>query len=216
MAIEKEMRFFFSESKKRHLWQKLSEQFRYRNSFYEKTTMYDNPNPKLTFYSAKIDGRLRLRLSNEVAENGVEKSRGKNRCLVTWKQRLAMGRKGAIRKELEYEFNVNPEGAQNVIYILETVLCCPRIESYERIRHFFIGKDIEITLDEFPFGLMLEFELKKSTSEKKLLETVKKFGLNKNHASKNSCDDMYKQLCREHGIKPLPDIMFEDGTMPKA
>jgi adenylate cyclase class IV len=215
MAIEKEMRFFFSGAEKLGLWRRLVGQFEYGKSFYEKTVMYDNPKPEFSFYSVGIDGRLRVRLSSEVGEDGMMKEGGERRCLVTWKRRIAEGREGSIRKEVEYEFRVDSDDAGNVVKVFEEVLRCPRVESYERIRHFFVGKGAVVTLDEFPFGLMLEFELKGSSEDGDLFAMVEEFGLDESKASKDSCDDMYGQLCRENGISPLPDIVFGDGTMPR-
>lgn len=64
MKIEKEIRYYFSNDKLPELANKLGKIYKYTHSYHEITTMYDNPNPDFTFYSKKIDGRLRLSYLN--------------------------------------------------------------------------------------------------------------------------------------------------------
>ena len=195
MTIEQEIRFYFS-SEKLMFWREKLRKFEYRGQYYELTVMYDNPNPAYTFYAPSIDGRLRLRVANPIGKDlDITKRRG----LVSWKQRIPEFQNEKIRHENEIEFNFNPSELQAVQIILEMVLKCPKISSYERRRSHYEGDEIHITLDEFPFGLMLEFEAGGNVKDAKerLTRMITQFGLNFQQASIYSCDDMYRALCLE-------------------
>ena len=97
-----------------------------------------------------------------------------------------------MRHENEIEFNFNPLELSAVQSIFENILHCPRISSYERYRNHYEKNGIHITLDEFPFGLMLEFEISSKNAKKYRLP---QFKLNSVNASHYSCDDMYRELC---------------------
>lgn len=218
MKVEKEIRYYFSDSRLNEVATLLTKLGDYTHSYHEITTMYDNPNPALTFYSKEIDGRLRLRYSKKVdssifgqASSDVDVSQ----CLVTWKRRIADNSGESIRREEEIEYMVDAGGFESVKAIFEDVLKCKRVSSYERIRNFIIANSVQVTCDQFPYGLMVEFELKGGTDEQPLVDIIEKAGLNLSDASNLSCDDMYFQLCEEQGIAILPDISFADTTMPK-
>ncbi len=219
MKIEKEARYYFSYNNSNNIADKLAKQYKYTHSYHEITTMYDNPNPKMTFYSKDIDGRLRLRYSNttSVTEFGPAPSRffDGSQCLVTWKRRIPEGRAGAVITEEEIEYSVSAEEFESVKSIFEDVLQCKRVSSYERTRSFLSAGSIQITYDKFPFGIMVEFELRNSSDEQILLKEITRMGLNHKDASNLSCDDMYNKLCSEQMVKPLSDISFDDQTMPK-
>ena len=179
--------------------------------------MYDNPHPEFTFYSKEIDGRLRLRYSKKVDSSvfgRVSDDVDASQCLVTWKRRIA-GDNDAIRREEEMEYMVDVGGFQSVRSIFEDVLKCRRVSSYERIRNFLSADSVQITCDQFPYGLMVEFELKDGASEQLLINFIEKVGWELNGSSNLSCDDMYFQLCEEQGVTVLPDVGFADDTMPK-
>jgi hypothetical protein len=110
---------------------------------------------------------------------------------------------------------VAAEEFESVTAIFESVLRCKKVSSYERIRSFLNAESIQITCDQFPYGVMVEFELKGDADERTLLNAIKSFGLDPKHASKLSCDDMYHRLCIEQNITPSSDIIFNDPTMPK-
>lgn len=212
MNIESELRFFISHQELKHLQIKLRP-FNNRGRFHEVTIMYDNPNPIHTFYSPEIDGRLRLR----VATPSDDKSIGEY-GLVSWKQRIPESKNELVRHEKEVEFDFNPSQLPYVQAIFENILNCPRISSYERYRSHYEANKIHITLDEFPFGLMLELELNKSiskTDETDILNTMLfELGISMKSASLYSCDDMYRELCRKKGVTPKSDILFSDKDMP--
>lgn len=216
MNTEKEIRFYFPKLKKNNLIEQIKLKWEYSHSCKEVTTMYDNPNPDFTFYSEKIDGRLRIRNSEQIDDRGIgpnQSSHG-SACLVTWKRRLPEKKSNKIREEEEVEININADEAEQVVLIFEHILKCPVVSSYERVRHFFYGKNLQITLDEFPFGLMLEFELKGSGNDATLHKSISEMGLELDQASHLSCDDKYHELCENAGIKPRNNIKFSDSTMP--
>lgn len=217
MKIEKEIRYYFSNTRLNELAVLLAKIGRYSHSYHEVTTMYDNPNPDLTFYSKDVDGRLRVRYSRKVSSPAFgrqSKNVNTSRCLVTWKRRIAHTDNAAIRHEEEVEYSVDASEFGSVKSIFEDVLKCKKVSSYERIRSFLLTDSVQITCDQFPFGLMVEFELKDEGDEQALIDTVKKANLDLSDSSKLSCDDMYFQLCREQGVAILPDISFADVTMP--
>lgn len=218
MKVEKEVRYYFSHNRLNEVTVLLTKLGSYTHSYHEITTMYDNPNPEFTFYSKEIDGRLRLRYSKKVnssvfgqASNNIDASQ----CLVTWKRRIAENSDGAIRREEEVEYMVDAGEFESVKTIFEDVLRCKRTSSYERIRNFLLADSVQITCDQFPYGLMVEFELRDGADEQVLIDTIEKAGLDLNDASSLSCDDMYFRLCEEQGIAILTDISFADDTMPK-
>lgn len=221
MKVEKEVRYYFSHRDLPELVEKLKSFYKYERSYHEVTLMYDNPNPELTFYSKAVDGRLRLRYSKVVKSDDFGEALSgivaeKSKCLVTWKRRLPENKGESIRREEEIEYATPAEGFDAVRSIFEDVLQCKRISSYERIRSFLTTPNIQVTCDQFPYGIMLELEMKNDHSgEQVLIDEVERLGLKLEDASDLSCDDMYFKLCQEKGIKQLPDIAFTDKTMPQ-
>lgn len=214
--METEIRFFFSEQKIDEI-KSMLKKYKYLFSALELTVMYDNPNPKMTFYNLDIDGRLRLRTSNVIKNSifGNASEKIQSFCLLTWKRRLPSTKSGNIRREEEIECTIDPEDSENIKLILSSVLRCPRVSSYERIRHNFDSDCAKITCDQFPYGVMLEFELKSGFSEEELAREVVSFGLQLDDSSKLSCDDMYFKLCNENKLLIKSDILFNDPSMPK-
>ena len=101
-----------------------------------------------------------------------------------------------------------------MISILTNVLKCPRISSYERYRETLYTDNIEIASDKFPYGHVVELELKKG-DESNLFEMSKLLGLSTMTRSRLSCDDLYRLLCKKAGINSKTDILFSDNEMPK-
>lgn len=208
-AVEREIRFFFSREKLSFLKKKLKK-YVSSGSFYELTKMYNNPNPKYDFYRPAIDGRLRLRYSTSI--HSVSVGAG----LISWKQRIAKHSTKKVRTEREIEYNFDIKDLEKVTQIFENILHCPLVSSYERRRHYYHSPKFSISLDEFPFGLVLEFEFSKNNIRKRDIDAMlRAFNLQIDEASLLSCDDMYKSLCRKNKIKILPDISFRDKTMPR-
>ncbi len=215
-STETEIRFFFNHSNLEKLIQKL-QKFNYLYSAHEITILYDNPNPNFSFYNQKIDGRLRLRLIEVIKSNNIKSkptSEQSSYGLITWKRRLPEHKNNKINIEEEIEYQVSLTDFNNVKNIFENILKCPRMSSYERIRHNFDDQNVKITLDEFPYGLMLEFELKNNKKITNLMTEIEKFNLTLEEASRLSCDDKYHQLCQENNQISKTDILFSDKDMP--
>ena len=92
----------------------------------------------------------------------------------------------------------------------------PVVESYERYRTTYSNEDIEISIDEYPFGLALEIENK--STDKDPMEVVadwtKKMNLDINNSYRLSWDDKYKELCNEQGKEVFSEVAF-DKDMPE-
>ena len=91
------------------------------------------------------------------------------------------------------------------------------VESYERYRTVFENDDVEISVDEYPFGLCVEIENKstKKNPDDVVLEWVNRIGLNINDAYRLSWDDKYLELCEEQGIERFNEVTF-DKPMPSV
>lgn len=211
MNIEREMRFYFP-LEELEFWKSVLKKFNHKGRYYEITIMYDNPNPALTFYSASIDGRLRLRMARQTDE----KSKNGNYGLLSWKQRIPSLKDEVIRHENEIEFGFNPEEFSSVQLILEDILHCPKISSYERYRSHYEINDIKVTLDEFPFALMIELEIQGdfNKGEKQIMDLLSQLKLDASLSSAYSCDDMYRELCINANKKASQNILFNDPDMP--
>lgn len=181
----------------------------------ELTVMYDNPNPELTFYSKEVDGRLRIRTSapgtaDIFSDSSVEPSVS----MITWKQRIPQFVGNELNQEREIEVDIAADEMDKMLAILENVLHCPRVSSYERNRETFYIDGVEVASDTFPYGHVVELELKDSEDVEDLYRVVNKLGIGECRKSSLSCDDMYKLLCRKAGVVPKSDILFDDDSMP--
>lgn len=208
--MEYEVRFYYNSEelpeilKKFNLIQGLSK----GNRTYEKTIQYNHSDEKYDFYSKEIDGRFRLRVS--LNEN-------EKKCKLSWKRRLKDTTDGDVNKEEEKEVRINLEDFENFTFIVENVLHFTVVESYERYRTVFENEDVEISVDEYPFGVCIEVE-NKSTSknpEEVVKEWVEKTGLNLKDAYRLSWDDKYQELCEEQGIEIFNEVTF-DKKMPSV
>lgn len=210
MGIERELKYYLPFSEENNLVSKLSK-FKYVYKKHELTLNYDNPNPSFSFYDKKIDGRLRLRIMHYLDGD----NKGKIEGLFSWKQRIPEHSLSKIRHEKEIECLVYGQETEDLRAILQDVLRCPLISSYERERSHYHVDNIDVTLDKFPFGLMLELEFKDLKGGRAELENIlKEIGLNFDDASNLSCDDMYKYLCKKNNKAVQDNILFDDGDMP--
>ena len=74
--------------------------------------------------------------------------------MITWKRRLEANE--LIHNEEEIEVSINPEEYDKLCLLLNDILHLTIVESYERYRSVFSNEDIEIVVDEYPFGLCKE------------------------------------------------------------
>lgn len=217
--IEKEVRKILTDFEYKRLKERISKLDGVvpGHSVKELTVMYDNPNPELTFYSESVDGRLRIRTSEAGKKDLLpENSTDTVVSMITWKQRIPKYRnaKEEINREYEIEVNIESKEMKSMIMILGNVLHCPRISSYERNRETVYIDNVEIASDTFPYGHVVELELKDSDDENELMRVMNLLELDKCKTSTLSCDDMYKKLCTLNGINAKTDILFNDDTMP--
>lgn len=175
---------------------------------YEKTIQYNHCDERYNFYSQEIDGRFRLRISSN--DNGTK-------CKLSWKRRLKNTTETEVNKEEEKEVRINAADIDNFLFIVSNVMHFTTVESYERYRTVFENDEVEISVDEYPFGVCIEIENKSATKnpEDVVKEWVNRIGLNINDAYRLSWDDKYLELCEEQGIERFNEVTF-DRPMPSV
>lgn len=206
--MEYEIRFYYSKEEKDNLISILDKIYSLscEGRVYEKTIQYNSTLKGNDFYSESIDGRYRVRLT---------KGENFSKCLLSWKRRLNDTNKNLINKEEEIECRINSEDYENFIYLTENVVKLKRVESYERYRTSYINNDIEISIDEYPFGIALELEAKSDVNQEKIIDRyMKLLDLNYENSYRLSWDDKYEELCLEQGIDKKHDVLFSDENMP--
>lgn len=210
MNMEYEVRYYFPSEKKDEIVENLRklDSLKEKERCYEKTVQYDHPSKEMSFYTKEIDGRFRIR---------VTKSSTNEKCMISWKRRLPTTTKDKINQEEEVELNIRYEEYENLLFLIEQVLKMRKVESYERYRTNFQNEEIEVSVDEYPFGIALEIENKSRSLSPQ--ETVQKWvellGLNLNDAYRLSWDDKYSELCQEQGVQQYHHVTF-DLPMPKV
>ena len=208
--MEYEVRYYFPTSKLETIIKKIKKlpDLTMRSRCYEKTMQYDHPNAEMSFYSKKIDGRFRVRIT----KNDVF-----SKCKISWKRRIPDTKTTDVNKEEEIELTIKYDEYDNLMFLIDNVLKMKLIESYERYRTVFTNDEIEIGLDEYPFGMALEIENK--STDKNPQEVVRKWvrilELDINKAYRLSWDDKYSQLCKSQNIKQLNNVTF-DKPMPQV
>lgn len=206
--MEYEIRFYYSKDEKDNLISILNnvDNLNCEERVYEKTIQYNSTLKGNNFYSDSIDGRYRVRLT---------KSNNFSKCLLSWKRRLNDTNKSLINREEEIECRINSEDYENFIYLTENIVKLKRVESYERYRTSYINDDIEISIDEYPFGIALELEAKSDVNQEKIIDKyMKLLNLKYENSYRLSWDDKYEELCSEQGIVKKKDILFSDKNMP--
>jgi len=204
--MEYEVRYYYPKSALDDLNNKLenTKELTKGKRTYEKTIQYDHPNNDMSFYSKEIDGRFRIRIS---------KNEDISKCMISWKRRLTQTID--VNEEEEVELTLKYEEYDNLLFIINNVLKMKQIESYERYRTIYYNEEIEISIDEYPFGIALEIENKSNNENPK--DIVKKYltilNLDINNSYKLSWDDKYTSLCREQNIEIFKDVTF-DKPMP--
>lgn len=206
--MEYEVRFYYPSSEVNNLLDKLSElkELEKKPRTYEKTVQYNHSDPRYDFYSKEIDGRFRLRLSKNIEES---------KCKLSWKRRLPNTTENLVNKEEEKEVRISYEDVDNFIFIIENVMHFKVVDSYKRYRTIFTNEDVEISIDEYPFGIALEIENKSSTKnpEEVVMNYASKLKLNIKDSYRLSWDDKYVELCKEQNKKIYNEVTF-DKDMP--
>ena len=208
--METEVRFYYSIDSKDDVinYLKKVKELNYKGRFYECTDQYNHPMKEYDFYSKEIDGRFRVRKT--VGDNV-------SKCMITWKRRLKDNVKELIHKEEEIEVAISPDEYDNLCSLLTNVLHLSLVESYERYRSIFSNEDIELVVDEYPFGLCIEIENKSKTKdgEEVIKEWLNKLNFDIKESYRLSWDDKYSELCKEQN-KKVENIVRFDKDMPKV
>lgn len=208
--MEYEVRYYFPIEKLEQIISKLQKFECLDNSerCYEKTIQFDHPNAENTFYSKEIDGRFRVRIT---------KGEKKSKCKVSWKRRIKSTLSTDVNKEEEVELTIKLDEYENLMFIINNVLKMNSIESYERYRTIFTNEDVEISVDEYPFGIALEIENKSNDKNPEVVvkKWIELLGLNIKDAYRLSWDDKYSELCKDQGIEHYNHVAF-GLPMPKV
>jgi adenylate cyclase class IV len=149
------------------------------------------------------DARLRLRTKIKDLNSHVKNFE------FTYKKRL--GIENGIKKETELNYNFTSDQPSENLLAIFTLTGLTERDSYERTRKTFTNKDVQLTIDEFPFGYIAELE----GDEDKVLEYEKLLSMEGMLQYGKSCDDVYMELCQKKGVEPKNRILFEDTDMPK-
>ncbi len=175
---------------------------------YEKTSQFDHPSSDMSFYTKEIDGRFRIRIT---------KSESDSKCKISWKRRIPVTTETDINKEEEVELSIKHEEYDNLMFLINSVLKMKDVESYERYRTIFYNDEIEISIDEYPFGIALEIENKSEDGNPR--EIIKKWldilQLDIKKAYRLSWDDKYIELCKSQNVEIFNHVTF-DLPMPEV
>lgn len=208
--MEYEVRFYFPSENLKKIIEKLSKinGLHKGSRCYEKTSQFDHPCSEMSFYDKKIDGRFRIRLS---------KNENTEKCMISWKRRIPTTTSEEVNKEEEVEVSIKYSEYENLMFLVNNVLKMKDIESYERYRTVFVNEDVEISVDEYPFGIALEIENKSNTKDPQevVKKWVKEIGLDINKSYRLSWDDKYSELCKEQGVEQFSHVAF-GMPMPKV
>lgn len=168
---------------------------------YEKTSQFNHPSPEYDFYSKEIDGRFRIRLT---------KSEDASKCMLSWKRRLSNTTKSKVNKEEEVEVSINSNEYDNLIFLVKNVIHMKEIESYERYRTTFTNEEVEVSLDEYPFGLALEIESKAVNCNPEVIidKYVDLLNLDYKDSYRLSWDDKYEELCKMQNVEKYNHVLF--------
>lgn len=206
--MEYEIRFYYPKNEYSNKFKLLKsfKELNYCGRYYEVTTQFDHPCKEYSFYTKKVDGRFRIRRTE---------GNNNSKCMISWKRRLNKD-KTDINKEEEIEVAINPKEYDNLMFLVNNVLHLKLVERYERYRTTFKNDDVEIVLDEYPFGLALEIEAKNKNKNPNLIidNYMKLLNLNYKDSYKLSWDDKYEELCSEQHIEKYNEITF-DKDMPQ-
>lgn len=208
--MEYEVRFYYETEDLINILENLKKEVSLKQQLrtYEKTIQYNHCDERYNFYSQEIDGRFRLRISSNNDET---------KCKLSWKRRLKNTIETEVNKEEEKEVRINANDIDNFLFIINNVMHFTTVESYERYRTVFENDEVEISVDEYPFGVCVEIENKSTIKnpEDNVKEWVNRIGLNINDAYRLSWDDKYLELCEEQGIERFNEVTF-DRPMPSV
>ena len=154
--MEYEVRFYYEAGDLISILENLKKEvsLKQQSRTYEKTIQYNHCDERHNFYSQEIDGRFRVRISSNDNET---------KCKLSWKRRLKNTTETEVNKEEEKEVRINSADIDNFLFIISNVMHFITVESYERYRTVFENDEVEISVDEYPFGVCVEIENKSTT-----------------------------------------------------
>lgn len=202
--MEYEVRFYYPLDSYKKEFEKLKsiKELNYEGRKHEITSQFNHPSKEYNFYSKEIDGRFRIRKTEE-NDKGI--------CLISWKRRL----KGDNLRQEEVELTIGLNEYDNLMFIVNNVLHMTLIETYERYRSVFKNDEVEIVLDEYPFGLALEIEAKTDENQEEVINKyLKLLDLKCEDSYKLSWDDKYEELCKNQNVTMYKEVVF-GKEMPK-
>ena len=208
--MEYEVRYYYQTEKLENIIKKIKsiKGLKMGSRCYEKTSQFDHPNSEMSFYSKEIDGRFRIRItkSDKIAK-----------CKISWKRRIPTTQTTDVNQEEEIELSIKYDEYDNLMFLINNVLKMKNVESYERYRTIFTNDEVEISVDEYPFGIALEIENKSNnTDPKKVVRNwAEILGLDIDKSYRLSWDDKYSELCKSQNIKQYHHVTF-DKPMPKV
>lgn len=164
---------------------------------YEKTIMFDNAKKSME----SQDARLRVRI---ISNRKGDKEQKIEFC---FKKRLSADKGLKKEEEIEVNFIANAELFVEILKRMDY----KETTVYERYRETFEIDTLKITLDEFPYGHLLEIE----GDEINIQKVNQQLGIKDTQLYALSCDDLYEELCRKENKIPSPNILFDDQKMPK-
>lgn len=208
--MEYEVRYYYPTEKLENIIKKIKsiKELKMGSHCYEKTSQFDHPNSEMSFYSKEIDGRFRIRItkSDKIAK-----------CKISWKRRIPTTQTTDVNQEEEIELSIKYDEYDNLMFLINNVLKMKNVESYERYRTTFTNDEIEISVDEYPFGIALEIENKSNNTDSK--KVVRKWTeileLDIDKAYRLSWDDKYSELCKNQNVKQYNHVTF-DKPMPRV
>ena len=117
----------------------------------------------------------------------------------------------------QYYVRIKQYEYDKLCLLLNDVLRLNLVESYERYLSLFNNEDVEIVVDEYPFGLCIEIENKSKTknAETVIKNWLDKLKLNINYAYRLSWDDKYAELCNEQN-KKVENIVRFNKDIPRV
>ncbi|CCY46982.1 unknown [Firmicutes bacterium CAG:822] len=201
--MEYEVRYYYPTEKLENTIKKIKsiKELKMGSRCYEKTSQFDHPNSEMSFYSKEIDGRFRIRItkSNKIAK-----------CKISWKRRIPTTKITDVNQEEEVELSIKYDEYDNLMFLINNVLKMKRVESYERYRTIFTNDEIEISVDEYPFGIALEIENKGNNigPKKVVRKWTEILGLDIDKAYRLSWDDKYSELCKSQNIKHITMLLL--------
>jgi GTP cyclohydrolase II len=197
--MELEIKFLISSDKVSSIKEEILKipNISYEGKFYEKVTMYDNVSKSMD----KEDARLRVK------QISAEKNSQESKVEFSYKRRIKAD--GGIKQEEEVETDFETD-ITSFVKIVNKMGYQPTT-SYERYRETYLTRDIKVTLDQFPFGYILEVE----GNEDNIKKICNLLNLDFKKSYPLSCDDVYVDLCKKKNIKIKDHILFDDLEMPQ-